>query len=573
MEEINFKRLLEVSLSLKWVIVGMMILMLAIGCLYSFCYVVPEYESSIKLVLAQVVQDKAEGEQSTDAITSADITINNQLVSTYSEIIKSKKIMKNVIEKLALTIDEDQLSKKITVSSIKDTQVLKITVSDENSETARNIATELANAFIEEVKSIYNISNINIIDQAELNEEPCNINHIKDLVIFEILGVFFSCGIVLVIYLIDTTIKDEKDVETELGLPALGMIPLYKEEVEGQRRELLSFDDSKSPITECFRTLRTNLVFAKNNSNLKNILVISSFSSEGKSYVTANLAMSFAKTNKKVIIIDADMRKGRQHNIFNIKNSKGLSNCLANISKFDSTSINQISKYVKSTEYPNIHLITSGTRPANPLELISSEKMIELISILDKIYDYVIIDGTPTNIVSDSIALSKSVDATVLVGEYKKTKIEALLKVKKSIENVGGSITGIILNKCPITEKAYTAKYYYAEGTSDSDGAKPEKKEELKIKSFKDLIEGIDFDKEDLEFDELPKYPKVNLNEVSKDDNFIDYKLENISLEISSVKDLMIKMAMKSNEDNTNNYRKEIDSLKKEIEDLKAKIK
>lgn len=573
MEEINLKRLLEVTLSLKWVIIGMMILMLAIGCLYSFCYVVPEYESSIKLVLAQVVQNTAEGEQSTDAITSADITINNQLVSTYSEIIKSKKIMKDVIGKLSLTIDEEKLSKKIIVSSIKDTQILKITVSDEDSEIAKNIATEVANAFIEEIKSIYNISNINIIDQAEVGEEPSNVNHIKDLIIFEVLGVFLSCGIVLVIYLIDTTVKDEKDIENELELPALGMIPLYKEEVDGERRELLSFDDSKSPITECFRTLRTNLVFARNNNNLKNILVISSFSSEGKSYVTANLAMSFAKTNKKVIIIDADMRKGRQHNIFNVKNTKGLSNCLANISKFDSTSINQISKYVKETEYPNIHLITSGTRPANPLELISSEKMIELISILDKIYDYVIIDGTPTNIVSDSIALSKSVDATVLVGEYKKTKIEALMKVRKSIENVGGSITGIILNKCPITEKAYTAKYYYAEGTDDSDSLKTDKKEELKIKSFKDLIENIDFDKEEFDINESVKYQKPDLKDISTEDNLIDYKLENISFEISSMKDLMIKMAMKSNEDNTKNYKNEIDSLRREIEELKSRIK
>lgn len=573
MEEINLKRLFEVTLSLKWVIIGMMILMLAIGSLYSFCYVVPEYDSSIKLVLAQVVQNTTEENQKTDAITSADIIINNQLVSTYTEIIKSKKIMKTVIEKLGLTIDEDQLSKKIVVGSIKETQILKITVSDEDSEKAKNIATEVANAFIEEIKSIYNISNINIIDQAEVGEKPSNVNHIKDLIIFEVLGIFLSGAIILIIYLIDTTIKDEKDIENELKLPALGMIPLYKEEVDGERRELLSFDDSKSPITECFRTLRTNLVFAKNNNNLKNILVISSFSSEGKSYVSANLAMSFAKTNKKVIIIDADMRKGRQHKVFNLKNTKGLSNCLTNISKFDSTSINQISKYVKETEYPNVHLITSGTRPANPLELISSEKMIELLSILDKIYDYVIIDGTPTNIVSDSIALSKSVDATVLVGEYKKTKLEALLKVKKSIENVGGSITGIILNKCRITEKAYTEKYYYAEATDDSDNSKTEQKEELKTRTFKELVKNIEFDKDEFDVNEVVKAPKIDEEKLAKGDNLIDYKLENISFEISSIKDLMIKMAMKSNEDNTNNYKSEIESLRKEIEELKSKIK
>ncbi len=569
MEEINLKRLLEVTLSLKWIIFGMMILMLAIGYVYSFYYVVPKYESSIKLVLAQVVQGSNELKKS-DAITQSDLTMNNQLVSTYTEIIKSKNVLKKVIKQLHLDITIEELAKKITVNSIKETQILKISVLDESPELAQNIATEIANAFKEEVSSIYNINNVNIIDSAELSEEPANINHVKDLIMFEILGVFLSCGIIMVIYLIDTTLKDENDIETELGVSALGMIPLYKEEISGERSELLSFDDSKSPITECFRTLRTNLVFARNNKNLKNILIISSFSSEGKSYVAANLAMSFAKTNKKVVIVDADMRKGRQHSIFNVKNSKGLSNCLSNISKFDSTSINQIAKYVKSTEYPNIHLIPSGTRPTNPLELISSDKMLELLSILDKIYDYVIIDGTPTNIVSDSIALSKYVDATVIVGEYKKTKIEAINKVKKSIENVGGSITGVILNKCPITEKAYTEKYYYAEGSEDTSDSKQEKVEN---KTFKDLIKDIDFEQEDAEVGEFPILNKDTVNINSQDGNYIDYKLENISTEISSIKDLMIKMSIKANESKTASYEREIEDLRKEIEELKSKIK
>lgn len=579
MEEINLKRLLEVTLSLKWIIAGMLVLMLAVGCLYTFCYVEPEYQSSIKLVLAQVVQN-ADQTQSPDAITQSDITMNNQLVSTYTEIIKSKNVLKRVNEALGLEMSTDALSKKIKVTSVEKTQIMKITITDRNSELAQKIATELANAFKQEVMAIYKIDNVNIIDEAEISNTPSNINHIKDIIIFEMLGIFLSCGIVLIIYLMDTTLKDEKDIETEIGVPSLGMLPLYKEEIDGQRSELLSFDDSKSPITECFRTLRTNLVFARNNKNLKNILVISSFSSEGKSYVAANLAMSFAKTNKKVIIVDADMRKGRQHTIFNIKNSKGLSNCLTKISKFDSTSINQIAKYVKTTEYQNIHLIPSGRRPANPLELISSDKMIELLSILNKIYDYVIIDGTPTNIVSDSVALSKYVDATVVVAEYKKTKIEAINKVKKSIENVGANITGIILNKCPITEKAYTDKYYYAESSEEVTTSKEKSNsndatasKDTTPKTFTDLIQDIDFDQEEFDYEEALNTKKEVLTPNIPEGNLVDYKLENISTEISSLKDIMLKMSMSMNDSKTNSYKKEIDALKKEIEELKAKLK
>jgi len=573
MEEINLKRVFEVALSLKWVIIGMLILMAGIGSLYSFVYVVPKYDSTTKLVLSQV-QKNIEVEQNADSITQSDLSMNNQLVSTYSEIIKSKTIMKRVIENLNLTRTEDELSKQIKVSSVEGTQILKITVTDENPEQARNIATEVGNVFKEEVKSIYNINNVTVIEYAEVSNVPANINHVKDIIIFEFLGLFLSCGIVLIVYLMDTTIKDEKDVENQIGLPPLGIIPLYKEEVDGERRELLSFEDSKSPITECFRTLRTNLVFARNNKNLKNILLLSSFSSEGKSYVTSNIAMSFAKTNKKVIIIDADMRKGRQHTIFDLKNGKGLSNCLTNISEFDSTNINQVAKYVTNTSYPNIHLITSGTRPANPLELISSDKMVELISLLDKIYDYVIIDGTPTNIVSDSVALSKYVDATVLVVEYKKTKLEAINKVKKAVENVGGTITGVVLNKCPITEKAYTEKYYYSETSGNIESSGKDKKK-LENKTFKDLIKDIDFDKDDMKFDESEKSFNSNMpkdlvyTSVSKDSNLIDYKLENISSQLSNMKDLMVQIAMNEKSEKS----KEIESLKKEIEELKKNLK
>ena len=572
MEEINLKRLFEVAFSLKWLIIVIMILCAFAGYMYSYKYVVPVYNSSIKLVLSQVQDSNPqENESKEESITQSDILINNQLVETYSEIIKSKNVTKKVIENLQLSINEETLSEKIQVSYVDGTQVLKITVTDENPEVSKNIATEVGKVFKEEIKSIYNINNVTVIEEAEANYVPANVNHVRDIIIFEAIGAFISIIIVMIFCLFDTTIKDEKDIENEMGVTSLGMIPFYKEGVNGERKELLSFEDSKSPITECFRTLRTNLVFARNNNNLKNILVLSSFSSEGKSYITANLAMSFAKTNRRVIIIDADMRKGRQHKIFNVRNSRGLSNCLANIAEMDSTNINQIAKYVKNTNFPNIHLITSGTRPANPLELISSDRMIELIGILDKIYDYVIIDGTPTNIVSDSIALSKYVDATVMVAEYKKTKIESVVKVKKAIENVGGNITGIILNKCPITEKAYTEKYYYVEGTGNEDSNKKHN-ESIEFKSFYDLIKDVDFEKENSYEEEfIPERDEIFEPGRLDNSNYVDYRLDNISSEISSLKDAMLKLAMSINENQSSSYRKEIEDLKNEIQTLKEK--
>ena len=198
MEEINLKRLLEVALSLKWVIIGMLILMATIGSLYSFGYVVPVYESSIKILLSQV-KNVSESDMSEESITQSDLVLNNQLVPTYSEIITSKDVLKKVIENLSLDLTEEQLTKKITVSSVTSTQVLKITVKDEDPEKAKNIAENLGNVFKEEVNNIYKMNNVTTIEKPEINNQPSNINHVKDIIIFEVLGIFLSFGIVLII--------------------------------------------------------------------------------------------------------------------------------------------------------------------------------------------------------------------------------------------------------------------------------------------------------------------------------------------------------------------------------------
>ncbi len=226
-------------------------------------------------------------------------------------------------------------------------------------------------------------------------------------------------------------------------------------------KELIVQRDPKSPISEVFRTLRTNIQFMNTNKNLKTLLLTSTVPEEGKSLIAANLAATFAQANKRVVLIDCDMRKGRQHNLFGTSPRPGLSNYLSGISDSGEESSEDLAKYIRSTEVENLYLIPAGNVPPNPSELIASEKMMKLLKELEEICDMIILDGTPSLIVTDAIILSRVVDSTLIVTSQNKTKLEDLNKVKKDIDNVGGKIAGVVINKVEVNNKQYQDRYYY----------------------------------------------------------------------------------------------------------------
>ena len=227
------------------------------------------------------------------------------------------------------------------------------------------------------------------------------------------------------------------------------------------RKEVIAHKDPKSPISEVFRTLRTNMQFMNANKKMKTILVTSTFPGEGKSWVASNLAVTFAQAGKKVVLIDADMRKGRQYAIFGISPTPGLSNLLSGIEEKENNITNTMADYIQETEVENLYVLSAGNIPPNPSELLVSTQMINLLEELKKVCDIIIIDGTPSELVTDSIILSRIVDSTVIVTAYKITKREALERVIKNIQNVGGNLAGVVLNRIPVSNKKYEEKYYY----------------------------------------------------------------------------------------------------------------
>ena len=224
-------------------------------------------------------------------------------------------------------------------------------------------------------------------------------------------------------------------------------------------KELIVKEDPKSPISEIFRTLRTNIQFMNTKNKLKSLLVTSTIAGEGKSWVSSNLAATFAQAGKKVIILDADMRKGRQYRIFDVSPRPGLSNYLSGVTENDKEV--DLADYVQETEIENLFVIPAGNVPPNPSELLVSESMLHLLEKLKEICDIVIIDGPPTQLVTDSLILTRIADSTVIIAEGNKTKKEILRRIVANIQKVGGKIAGVVLNKMKLSSKKYEQSYYY----------------------------------------------------------------------------------------------------------------
>jgi capsular polysaccharide biosynthesis protein len=176
---------------------------------------VPEYTSFTTLVLTKV-NETSQIPVESDSITTSDIALNAQLVSTYSELVKSKKVLRKVISNLNSDIDEETLRKKVVVDSVKDTELIRINVTNEDPVVAEKIANEIAKVFTENIAELYSINNVHILDEAEVENEPSNVNHVKDIAIFTFIGIAVACTYILILNMFDTTVKSVEDIEKML---------------------------------------------------------------------------------------------------------------------------------------------------------------------------------------------------------------------------------------------------------------------------------------------------------------------------------------------------------------------
>lgn len=231
MEEINLRDLFNYYKSKIVYIILVVIIITGCGVLYKTLLEKPKYESTTSLILAGFNQN-----DTTSSIDNNELTINQKLVSTYQQIAKSDKVLSQVIKELDLDYKLEDLADNITVSSVTDTEIIEITVIDTNAKRAHKIVSKIAEVFSEEVKEIYNVSNVSILDEARIAKEKSNLSLTKSIIIFIAVGTVLGLGIITVCFYFDTTIKTSEQIEAKFDIPVLGSIQNFDNKGSKKKR-------------------------------------------------------------------------------------------------------------------------------------------------------------------------------------------------------------------------------------------------------------------------------------------------------------------------------------------------
>lgn len=306
-------------------------------------------------------------------------------------------------------------------------------------------------------------NNVKIIDFGKIPRSPSKPNRFLIITIGVLIGLGLGYGFALLRNILDVSVKSPEDLEG-IGISLIGWVPTFMRESRSGRhihseQELVVAYNADSAPAESFRTLRTRLQFSKLEPEpIKTILVTSSIPREGKTIISSNLAASFALSSK-VLLLDCDFRKPRLHNVFNMKRYPGLCDYL-----FGTITIDEA---IRKTQFPNLDLITCGTIPTNPAELIASKHMQSFLNQMKPKYDYIIIDSPPLATVTDAELLSSYVDGTVVVSLANKTRLDLLVNTIDTLNKINDTFIGVVLNNFDYqaTYGSYYKYYYYYYGS------------------------------------------------------------------------------------------------------------
>lgn len=424
--------------------------------------------------------------------SSSDLNTATRLMETYMVVIKSNKVMEAVSERLGPGYSTGFIAGSIRVGSVSDTEVMRVYVTTSDPQLSMDICNAVADCAPAEIIRVVNAGSVEVIDYATLPLYP----DAKNLFSKSLIGAFFGAalvmGIILIMVMGDKSISTEEDLTSNYDIPLLATFPdlsrrffsLYgkygrygkyaymgkylsaqarKKSDKGDREEGADYTEGNprfiitektSPaIVEIYKLLRTNLSFAMTGCSNNAVIVTSAIPSEGKSTVSANLAIVAAQDNRHVLLIDADMRKPKQSDQFVMRHTKsGLSSVLMDIDSFDDT--------VQRNLRPGLDVLTSGMVPPNPSELLNSDTMRELLARLRARYDLIVIDTPPVNVVADSLVLSKEVAGAIMVVRHRVSNSRELNAALGSLEFTGMKVLGFVLTDMSRRGSGYYYRRY-----------------------------------------------------------------------------------------------------------------
>lgn len=385
------------------------------------------------------------------------LKINRSNLGT--EIVKARKRYKSKHPKMISLIAQlNELNQKIAEETAKNFQIsskmveynmLKQDVDSNKSLFASLLVRTKETDVTEKLES----SNIQLLDSAVPPNKPFKPKRAQSILLSIVFSLLGGAGIAFFLEYLDSSIRTAEDVSSYINLPFLGYIPKCPEEIKSdQERGLICSKQPTSIVTESCRALRTSIIFSTpEDKPLKTILVTSCLPQEGKSFISANLAIIFSQINERIVLVDVDMRKPKLHKTFNLTHASGLSAYLVGSSSLDAI--------IRPSAIPNLHIIPCGAIPPDPTELLTSAKLNLLIEELKKKYDRIILDSPPVLVSADTLLLANKVDGVILVIKGAHTKLNEVISVKKKLVEAKGKILGVVVNNLePEKEDRY---YYY----------------------------------------------------------------------------------------------------------------
>ena len=301
-------------------------------------------------------------------------------------------------------------------------------------------------------------NNVRFVDKAVPNSIPVRPSLSLNLAMAIILGGIGGMGLAFLIEFLDNTVKSKEDLESMIGMPLLGVVPVIPQEemldiASNRDRSLFTYAKPRSSVAESLRSVRTNVLFHTGTKKSKVLLITSAVPREGKSFSSSNLAAVLAMSGSRVVIIDADLRRPSIHRLFDISDEHGLSEVLLEEKEIYDVMI--------PSHIPNLDVVPAGPIPTNPSELLGSERLTEITKQLQQEYDIVIFDTPPVTAVADPMILSPMADGVILVVEANQTRKPVVMQAITRLRQVKANLIGGIVNKFDIKRSGYGYYYYY----------------------------------------------------------------------------------------------------------------
>ncbi|MCR4886489.1 MAG: polysaccharide biosynthesis tyrosine autokinase [Clostridiales bacterium] len=389
--------------------------------------------------------------------SSSDLTSAVMLIDTYAVVVRSNRVMDKVVERLTPQypgITAEYISSTLSMAGVGETGVVRVSCTTVNPQMSYDICNEVLNVAPAAIQEVVGAGSTNVIDFASMPLGPNGRGILRKAVIGALAGAILACGLLAILFLMNRRIDSSEELTENYTPPVLAEVSRDKRQSEDPGAFLLD-QESNMVDLEAYAKLRMNLFYTLVGKKNAAVMVTSAISGEGKSTIVANLAISCAMSGKKVLLIDADMRRACQRDVFkyDTKDQMGLSDVLAGNCSWKNAIIPDIRK--------SLDVLPAGHQPPNPTELLESGVMQNLLRKLEDVYDLVLLDSPPINIVADPLALSGMVAGTLFVVRQGFSDHSEVRKAFVTAEMTGMNILGFIFYGENLKQgKYYNRKYY-----------------------------------------------------------------------------------------------------------------